>query len=152
MPIITIGCLIGSGVIAVQSVGNRWPINPQWVAPARIGLVVVLGAVLVWAVRLSWLNAGVVTEIAVTGKAVFWRKQNVWGFREYIWPLSTIKVVRYDPRNRSLRIHRTQGAALNAFAYFGRNELEETVQRLSNAIEINRTLSLKTSSTDPAQS
>src|SRR5262249_29640032 len=122
---------------------HTWQLDPTLEHRVRNVGLVLLAAGIVWVIRQSWINMGVVTEIAVTSGAVYWRKQNLWGYREYIWPLPSIKNVRYDPTNRSLRVHRVRGAALNAFAYFPMDELEHAALSFREAIARNATASLK---------
>jgi hypothetical protein len=138
MPVFCVISLVGSGLFLVWNLEHRMSFDPLLMRPMRIGIFVVDGALLVWILRSYWTNAGVVTEVSVTREAVFWRKQNLWGSREYIWPLSAITGVQYDPTNRSMRIHRSRGTALNAFAYFPKVELLEVVFRLTAVIDQNR--------------
>ena len=103
--------------------------------------VIIMAAVLVmfaYIMRGFRQNTGVVTEISITRETLYWRKETIFGRREYIWPLSTVKWVEVDRFNRMLKIRRRRGAALGAFAIRRLDELENAANLLNEAIKLYR--------------
>jgi hypothetical protein len=85
-----------------------------------------------WNGRRAWQNVGIVVEIAVAGDTLYWRKQNVWGSREYFWPLSSIKTV--SVQTRLLKVFRDRGPALAAFSFLKPDERAYACMLLNGAI------------------
>ena len=138
VPVVLVVGLIVSAAVLIFVIGAIPDVSRHRLLLVRIGCGVALAIPVVWIIRESLQNGGVVTEIAVTPAAIYWRKQNLWGYREYFWPLATIKSVSFDPNNRSIRIARPRGPRLNAFAYFRSDELAEAALRLNMAIDRSR--------------
>ena len=104
----------------------------------RIGIGIFILAAMVRTVPDAIQNAGIITEIAVTKDALYWRKQNLWGSRETFWPLSTIREVKIDPINRILKIHRFHGTPLGAFSFHPMPEMTAAAEVLNHVIARNR--------------
>ena len=138
VPVLAVLALIISTAALLFVIGLVRQTDPRWLLATRIGIVLVMLVPTAWIIRQSWQNGGVVTDIAVSKAGLYWRKQNLWGSREHIWPLNTITLVSYDPNNRSLKVQRLTGMSLNAFAFFRGDELDEAAIRLSAAIDMNR--------------
>jgi hypothetical protein len=102
----------------------------------RIILLIVLAVVLVRHVPSLLQNIGVVTTISVAGATLYWRKRNLWGEREYFWPLETVTLAQAEPLQ--LKVFRRNEPALNAFAMINSADLAEAALRLNIAIEKNR--------------
>jgi len=129
--------LIGAALFAARAIGRN-VMDREWLLAARIGIFGVAAALLAWIIREARQNAGIVTDVAVTRAVLYWRKLNLWGPREYFWPLNTIVQVCYDPTNHSLRVHRVKAASLNAFAYISKVELQHAATLLHSAVARNR--------------
>jgi len=106
---------------------------------------------LLWVVitRFAWLNTGIVTEVAVSAESLYWRKQNVWGAREYFWPLDTIRSVAVE--SLSLKIRRFKGLSISAFAFVPRGELDLVAAALNDAIASSRSVTATLGEDRPAK-
>jgi hypothetical protein len=91
-----------------------------------LGTTVIIG-------RTARINMGIVVEIAVSPGMLYWRKRNIWGDKEYFWPLSSIRSVRVE--NNLLRVHRFRGPALAAFSFVKSDERAYAAVLLNEAIE-----------------
>ena len=111
-----------------------------WSAPSslvRLALAACAAAWLVWVLRGAGQNVGIVTLVTVGGDTLHWRKQNLWGHREFFWPASTIKAIRVRAAplvEPSLIVERRDGHALNAFAFHAVDELHEAAAALTSAL------------------
>jgi hypothetical protein len=140
IPVVCVLGLVISTAVMLLVIGLIRDVTREALLLVRIGASLVMLIPIIWIIRQSLLNGGVVSEIAVTRDSVYWRKQNLWGDREYFWPLETIKSVSFDANNRSVKIARTRGPSLNAFAYFRSDELADAALRLNMAIDQSRRL------------
>jgi hypothetical protein len=142
MPAISI---VGLPLAAAYAVWWSWHFR-NFASPGQIAIPLVIAAValvhLARVIRDSWQNAGIVTEVAVTNGTFYWRKQTLWGTSEHFWPLASVKLVKVDPLNRMLKVTRTRGKALGAFAFHPIEEMNAAAAELNAAIEKNRTASV----------
>jgi hypothetical protein len=83
-------------------------------------------------------NVGIVTEVAITKGSFYWKKQNIWGEKEYVWPLQTIQHAYYKEVGRLLKVERIKGPALDAFSFHKPDELQLAVGHLNHAINWHR--------------
>jgi hypothetical protein len=119
-------------LILIRQLPNRLNLPP---VRARITLDVGYVVLVAWVFvngRRAWQNMGIVTEIAVAGQSLYWRKQNLWGTKEYFWPLSSIK--RIGVQNRLLKVYRRRGPALAAFSFVKPEERDYASRLLNNTI------------------
>jgi hypothetical protein len=79
-----------------------------------------------------WQNMGIVIEIAISQDTFYWRKRNVWGDKEFFWPLSSIRLISVE--NNLLKVFRFRGPSLSAFSFVKPGEREYARALLSAAI------------------
>jgi hypothetical protein len=109
------------------------------VSGAVLGAVVILLPILLWiALRGARQNAGIVMEISVANGVFYWRKQTLWGSREYFWRVADLRRASAETLTNSLVVRRHRGPPLGAFSYVARHEVDEVIAAINRAIEIER--------------
>jgi hypothetical protein len=95
--------------------------------------------ILLWLIyngRRAWQNIGIIVEITIFRETFYWRKQNLWGPKEYFWALSSIGNITVE--NRLLKVRRRRGPALAAFSFVKQEERTYACQLLNQAIAYQR--------------
>lgn len=114
----------------------------EWRAQAIISLIVG-GIVFVAAAFETFRNCGIVTEVAVDGAELVWRKANLWGRHTFRWPVATIKrahahcwCIRWGMRRHvaALTIDRRDGWPLRAFSHQPMDEIRAAACALNRAL------------------
>jgi hypothetical protein len=126
--------VIGPNVYALTTSGRPWS---EPLSIVRLFLIACAAAWLVWILRGAAQNVGIVTLVTVGRDTLHWRKQNLWGPREFFWPASTIKAIRVRSGflvEPSLVVERRDGRALIAFAFHNVDELHEAAAALTSAL------------------
>jgi hypothetical protein len=134
--------VLAAGVIGTLGVYLLEAGDGIWRAQAIICLIVGL-AVLVAAGFETCRNCGVVTEVAVEGEWLVWRKANLWGGHVFRWPVKSVKrahahgwCVRWGMRRRiaALTIDRRGGWPLRAFSRQPMEEIKSAACALNRAL------------------